>query len=154
MDCKFCDQSGFQDIIAETDHWTAFLNRFQAYPGRSIVVLKRHALSLAELTEEEWGNFRALAKQLESATAEGLGATMHNWTCLMNHGYLTDPPNPHVHWHFRPRYAQPVEFAGEKFEDQDFGHHYTDNDSHFIETPRLASPAARQEIIDRIKRHL
>lgn len=49
---------------------------------------------------------------------------MFNWSCLMNFAYRNDPPDPQVHWHFRPRYKHPVDFAGEKFEDRAFGSHY------------------------------
>ena len=42
----------------------------------------------------------------------------------MNNAFRDDPPKPHVHLHFRPRYAAPVKFAGSLFEDVLFGEHY------------------------------
>lgn len=63
-------------------------------------------------------------KKLESALKKSFNATMSNWTCLMNNAYQNEPPNPHIHWHFRPRYNHKVEFAGLTFEDPEFGHHY------------------------------
>ncbi len=42
----------------------------------------------------------------------------------MNQAYQVDPPVPHVHFHVRPRYKQPVEFQGIVFEDREFGEHY------------------------------
>jgi diadenosine tetraphosphate (Ap4A) HIT family hydrolase len=39
----------------------------------------------------------------------------------MNSSYLEDPPSPHLHWHFIPRYKKPVPFHGKIFEDPCFG---------------------------------
>ena len=42
----------------------------------------------------------------------------------MNASYQPDSPDPHVHLHFRPRFANPVNFKGFTFQDVDFGRHY------------------------------
>lgn len=49
---------------------------------------------------------------------------MFNWTCLMNKSYQAAPPDPHVHFHLRPRYADPIDFDGYQYTDADFGRHY------------------------------
>jgi len=38
----------------------------------------------------------------------------------VNNAYQEENPHPEVHWHMRPRYAKPVEFAGQTFEDKEF----------------------------------
>jgi len=65
-----------------------------------------------------------VVKKLEAVITKAFGAKMFNWSCLMNNAYQNDPPNPHVHWHLRPRYSKRVKFANRWFEDPDFAHHY------------------------------
>lgn len=112
------------NFIFQTEHWNVYLNPDQYYLGRSVVVAKRNVGSMSELKEDEWRDFAKLVKGFESAFKKAFGATMFNWTCLMNDAYKNNPPNPQVHWHFRPRYKNPVKFEGVKFEDKEFGNHY------------------------------
>lgn len=137
--------------ILETEHWRVALNKDdQRYLGRSVVVLKRKCGDLAEVTEEEFLDFRAIVGRLESLFRKTFGATMFNWACLMNLAYREVPPNPQVHWHFRPRYNHPVEIAGEKFEDPNFGSHYLCDEKDFlaVSAPRL------EEIHSKLKKNL
>ena len=69
-------------------------------------------------------DFIPLVKALEKAIRKSLGATMFNWSCQMNHAYRESIPNPHVHWHVRPRYGRSVRVGGMVFRDAEFGHHY------------------------------
>lgn len=110
--------------ILETPLWEVILMEDQRYLGRCVLVLKRSCGDLAELKQEEILDFFDLVKKLEAALRKTFDATMFNWGCLMNDAYQETPPNPQVHWHFRPRYNHPVQFAGQTFTDPNFGHHY------------------------------
>lgn len=112
------------DFIFETKHWEVYLNPDQYYLGRSVVVTKRDVGCMSDLKDEEWLDFADLVKMIESVCKKTFNATMFNWTCLMNNAYQNNPPNPHVHWHFRPRYERSVRFEGIEFGDKDFGNHY------------------------------
>lgn len=112
------------NLVGQTTHWRVFLVDDQTYPGRCVVVLKRHAGSLTELTAAEWKDFHWTVKKMEFSAIKGLGATLSNWNCLMNSAYQEKPYNPHVHWHFRPRYDHQVKIGTEEFTDQEFGKHY------------------------------
>ena len=70
---------------------------------------------------------------------------MFNWTCLMNNTYQEVPPNPHIHWHFRPRYNHVVDVKGEQFNDPEFGHHYS------REREQSISPVVKEGILLKIK---
>ena len=65
-----------------------------------------------------------VVKKLENLFKETFNATMFNWSCLMNDAFKDSSPKPQVHWHFRPRYENPVEIGGHVFKDSNFGHHY------------------------------
>jgi diadenosine tetraphosphate (Ap4A) HIT family hydrolase len=85
---------------------------------------------------------------LESALRKTFDATMFNWTCLMNDAYKEKIPEPHVHWHFRPRYNHKVKVADLTFEDMEFGHHYDKNNEKKI------SEDIKKIIVSKIKEQL
>lgn len=107
----------------ETKHWKIVLVRDQRYIGRLVIKTKQPRESLPDLTPEEQSDFFDLAKRLESIFKEKFGATMFNYSCLMNHAYR-DEEAPHVHFHFRPRYKNSVTILGQEFSDPNFGEHY------------------------------
>lgn len=138
-----------ESIILETDHWQVILRTDdQTYLGRAVVVCKRVVPALPELTAAEWADLKKVMTIYETACKKAFGATMFNWTCLMNDAYQHQPPDPAVHWHVRPRYKQSVELAGQKFEDTKFGHHYE------RKTNRTVSNEVAKEMMERLKRYL
>ncbi len=149
MNCSACAKPNKSNLIIATKFWHVTVSSRQTYLGRSYVTLKRHCDSVSALTMEEWSEFIALTKKLESALKKAFKATTFNWTCLMNNAYLESPANPHVHWHFRPRYDHAVNFAGMTFDDLEFGYHYNN-----VEEKQKISPAVKKKIIDKIKQNL
>jgi diadenosine tetraphosphate (Ap4A) HIT family hydrolase len=127
MNCPICSWSPNDEnylFIHETQYWRICLAPNQSLLGRCVIHLKRHTGDLADLTEEEWNDFLNVMKRVEKTLMSAFNATMFNWSCYMNHAYRENPPNPHVHWWAVPRYAQPVDFGGELFEDPHFGNPY------------------------------
>ena len=124
--CVWCDLSeeDKQYQVYETAFWSVFLSDEQDYIGRCILVLKRHCSSMSEMTEDEWEDLRKLICKVETCLKTVLGATMCNWSCLMNSFYKDSEPNPHLHIHVRPRYNKPVMLNGSTYTDNEFGHHY------------------------------
>lgn len=138
--------------IFETTHWEIALMNKQRYLGRCVVVLKRNCGDLSELTNEEMLDFLAVVRELEDLLRKTFNATMFNWSCLMNAAYRESPPNPQVHWHFRPRYNHPVEFANELFEDPNFGEHYL---SHSLDNAgRIVAPELQAQIVSELRKNL
>ena len=124
MECEYFERlkdHKFGDLLAETDHWLIILAPDQRNLGTCVVALKRDETELSGLNGQEWADLARVVKKLESATRKAFHATMFNWGCLMNSSYLEDPPCPHLHWHFIPRYWESVEFKGETFDDPCFG---------------------------------
>lgn len=124
--CEFCYPPEEDDkyILHETKYWRIYFANNQNYPGRCIIPLRRHCASLSEITLVEWNDFKKVVDLLESVCKEVLGATNFNWTCLMNGGYAKEPYNPHVHFHFIPRFNKPFVSKDAKFIDTKFGDHY------------------------------
>ena len=88
-------------------------------------------------------------KKLEKSVKRAFDADLFNWTCLMNLAYLNNPPNPHVHWHFRPRYHHLIKFSGLTFKDPEFGHHYSREHERSFEV----TTTIQQKIIEEIKKY-
>ena len=124
--CKWCNLSEAEKkyLLIQGNHWDVYLADKQDYIGRCILVLNRHCAALSKLDSNEWAELKALIEQLETAIANALGASMFNWSCLMNDFYKSESPNPHLHIHIRPRYNSPITINGKAFIDEEFAHHY------------------------------
>ena len=125
QNCDICGhlQSGANQV-ALTDYWAVLLAPDQGYLGRCYVTLREHKGSLADLSEDEWVDYAGIVRKLEHSVAEAFGAAPSNWACMMNNAYRQTPANPHVHWHFRPRYNKSYTLNGVTFDDPLYGHHY------------------------------
>lgn len=107
----------------ETHYWKILLKSDQRYLGSLIIKTKAGREHLPDLTQEEQLDFFVLIKKLELFFTEKIGATMFNYSCLMNNAYR-DSETPHVHYHFMPRYKTPVTVLHHEFSDPNFGQHY------------------------------
>jgi len=123
--CEVCEAIKLpQVVLFETSHWACNLAQDQTYLGRSYVTSKRHCGDLIELTPDEWRDLQAAMRKFETGMRKTFNARLFNWSCLMNNAFQSQNPQPHVHWHVRPRYSRTVTVAGEQFTDEHFGHHY------------------------------
>ena len=148
--CGWCNLSeeDKQFQVYESASWSVFLSDEQDYIGRCILVLKRHCGSLSELTDDEWKELRRLICQVETCLKTVLGATLCNWSCLMNSFYKESEPDPHLHLHVRPRYDEPVTVNGNTYIDSEFGHHYA------VKKDGKISDKDRKEVFTRLKEWL
>lgn len=124
--CDFCCLSAEDRkwLLYENEYWLVFFADKQDYPGRCIVAARAHRESLAQLTQTEWLSLKDITDALEQLLKAELGATLLNWSCLMNDAYKAAEPQPHVHFHVRPRYSSPITVDGVSLSDDAFGHHY------------------------------
>lgn len=129
--CDFCypPKEDSKYLLFKTRFWCVYLANNQNYPGRCIIPLRRHCLSLSEITEQEILELHKIIKLLENIWKKELNATNFNWTCLMNGGYSKKPYNPHVHFHFIPRFEEFYVTENGNFYDTKFGNHYSLDDA-------------------------
>ena len=136
-----------------TKYWKVLLKSDQRYLGSLIIKTIENRQSLAELSIEEQLDFFILIKKLESFYKQKIGATMFNYSCLMNNAYRNGE-TPHVHYHFRPRYAKSITILGQEFRDPNFGEHYLnaslDNNGDVLISEELRNYIAK-EIIEYFK---
>ena len=150
MKCKFCDLSedDMKEIVFSSRHWTVFLSKHQLYLGRSVVSLRRHSESLSNLTTLEWADLHTVVHRIESVYTITLGATMFNWSCLINNAYKQELPIPHVHFHVRPRYVTAPSVGNDSFPDPNFGHHYQNHSER--EITRTARETLRSMLLENL----
>lgn len=124
--CEWCNLSDEDKkyLLFQTEYWQIFLADKQDYIGRCIILSKRHIGALSELTVTEWIDLKDVIDKLEKGISISFGATMFNWSCLMNDFFKSDIPNPHLHIHLRPRYKNPITIDGKQFYDVEFAHRY------------------------------
>ncbi len=140
----------YGDLIFETKYWFILLAPDQKNLGTCVVASNRNVDDLAGLKDEEWEEFSKIVKKLQNALKRTFNAAMFNWGCLMNASYLKDPPNPHVHWHFIPRYKEKIEFEGLMFEDPCFGFSTMKSKQGVRKIPENV----REKIIEKIKENI
>lgn len=124
MECEYFEKiedHDYGDLLAKSPCWLIILAPDQRNLGTCVLALRRDETELSGLYSEEWSDLAKVVKKLEYAVKKAFNPTMFNWGCLMNSSYLEEPPTPHLHWHFIPRYREPVEFEGERFKDPCFG---------------------------------
>lgn len=136
--------------IFESEFWKVELSGDQLYLGRAYVICKTKRGSLSELTNDEFFDLHTVIKKYESLLKKTFGATLFNWSCLMNHAYREKPYTPQVHFHVRPRYEKDVGIGGLVFHDPNFGDHYHLQDS----ANNRVSEETYVEILKSLKVHL
>lgn len=147
-DVDLNDGRNYGDWLFETEYWTIFLAPSQSNIGTCVVALKRRSGTLKSLKDEEWLDFGKLVKILESSLERAFRPAMFNWGALMNADYLVENPDPHVHWHFIPRYREKVQFEGLIFEDKCFG-----SSTRTMKT-REVPGYVRRKIIEKIRENI
>jgi diadenosine tetraphosphate (Ap4A) HIT family hydrolase len=123
--------------LLDTQYWRVDLSDNQAYLGRSVVSLNRHAGSLSSITLEEWLELKEVINRFETALKRLFHVTAFNWTALMNDAYKRASPQPHVHFHAWPRYREAPVVNGELFSDPNFAHHYDKTAQHSVSDETL-----------------
>ncbi len=154
MKCEICPiianpaPDEFDAQLYEGAHWRATLRTDdQSLLGTSYITAKRHVESLSHLEQGEQIEFFAIHQTLEQAVKRAFGAQVVNTSCLMNLAFRGEgSPEPHVHWHMKPRYAEPVVFNGSTYLDPMFGSYL---DGHHDRKPVSLSEA--RAIVDRMQ---
>jgi diadenosine tetraphosphate (Ap4A) HIT family hydrolase len=113
--CSFDETSS--DWVTTWQYWKLIVNHNQNYLGKVMLVLKRHAMDVIDLTEAEQTEFWNVLRETQNALTAAFQPDHFNYAFLMNQ-------DTHVHLHIIPRYAEPRTFAGEIFSDGQLGEHY------------------------------
>ena len=96
--CKACTKEWPRKdhLIADFGLTQAYLHDDQFFPGWTVLVLKRHATELFDLTKDERGQL------IEEVSEVALALTMAFEPVKINYELLGNQL-PHIHWHVIPR---------------------------------------------------
>lgn len=96
--CKACDGTWPRKdrLIADLGLSTAYLHDDQFFPGWTVLVLKRHATELFQLSREERAGVIEEVSAIAKVLADEFQAAKINYELLGNQ-------LPHIHWHIIPR---------------------------------------------------
>jgi histidine triad (HIT) family protein len=100
--CVFCDiVAGRQpaEIVAETEHTMAFLDRTPVFFGHTLLVPRRHVETLIDLPADLLAPFFAAAQRLSEAVPRAMQAA-GSFVAMNN---VVSQSVPHLHVHVGPR---------------------------------------------------
>jgi len=101
-DCVFCAiAAGDHEAhrVLETEHVVAFLDRRPVFKGHTLVVPRRHLLSLPELPDDLIEPLFSTVRSLATVMPDALGAH-GTWVAINN---TVSQSVPHLHVHVVPR---------------------------------------------------
>lgn len=104
MACVFCDID--REMIAETQLSRAFLDNFPVTKGHTLVIPKRHVLSIWEMTSEEYADAFDLVRRVKDILQKEFDPQGIN--IGVNSGEAAGQTVFHAHIHIIPRYAGDV----------------------------------------------
>lgn len=134
MKCSMCEnpEEYKKFCIREFAYWRIELHSNQCYLGRCLVILKRHAEDLTEITQAEQDELFAVLKRIKSALSMAFRTDLQNYESLGNE-------TRHLHMHVIPRYSNPIEFAGMVFTDERWGNNPSPYDKNFTTSDEVNS---------------
>lgn len=101
MNCIFCHLD--RSALAETKLSVAFLDGFPVSKGHTLIIPKRHVVSLWEMTSEEYMDAFALLRQVKNVLQEQFNPAGFN--VGVNCGDAAGQSVLHAHIHLIPRYT-------------------------------------------------
>jgi len=104
MKCVFCNPQ--RPILAETKLSLAFPDNYPVSKGHTLVIPKRHVISVWEMTTEEYTDAFALLKQIKELIQEQFKPDGFN--IGVNCGEAAGQTVFHAHIHLIPRYTGDV----------------------------------------------
>ena len=103
--CLFCERiEGERDdwaVISEDDSAVSFVNPRQFEEGQALVIPRRHAPTLLDLTEDEAAALMRHARRVAQAIVDTFDPD--GLTLYQNNGVVSYQEVPHVHMHVVPR---------------------------------------------------
>ncbi len=118
MNCLFCSEEIEKSLVHEGENWKVILNIYQNYLGRQLMILKRHAEDVFELSKEEREELWELTERTVKILTKLFKPDMFNYAIFGN-------DIRHLHVHVIPRYKSERTFEGKKFVDNNWGKNYS-----------------------------
>jgi diadenosine tetraphosphate (Ap4A) HIT family hydrolase len=106
-DCPLCAAARRTDPLASNEHAVAVLDQYPVSPGHALVVSRRHAADVFDLSPDEQRSLWALLPEVKAAIEQTHSPAGYNIGA--NAGAAAGQTIAHVHVHVIPRYFGDVE---------------------------------------------
>ena len=98
--CPFCSKRK-EEAFLSSENFVVIYNIAPVLPGHSLVIPKRHAESLFDLTEEETGEFMRLGRKTAKLLSIVFNTDAFDWA--VQEKEAAGQSVPHLHMHVVPR---------------------------------------------------
>ncbi|MBN2311214.1 MAG: HIT domain-containing protein [Candidatus Hydrogenedentes bacterium] len=105
-DCIFCriiEGSADRSLVCEDAHAVAFMDLGQINPGHVLIVPRRHAAELVDLSEEEAAATFGMVHRVACAVKRS-GLRCEGYNVWQSNGTVAGQDVFHVHFHVLPRF--------------------------------------------------
>ena len=99
--CPFCREEVQADHFAGSDNFLALYNLAPILPGHSLVIPRRHILSLMDLDDRELCELTLFSRDVVKILQKAFGSRAFDWT--IQEGLEAGQTIPHLHLHIIPR---------------------------------------------------
>lgn len=99
--CPFCRDEVQAGHFAASEHFLALYNMAPILPGHSLVIPRRHLLSLMELSDPELCELTLFSRDIVRVLQKAFGSRSFDWT--LQEGWEAGQTVPHLHLHIIPR---------------------------------------------------
>ncbi len=99
--CPFCRKDVQAGHFAASDNFLAIYNLAPILPGHSLVIPRRHILSLLELSDPELCELALFSRDIVKVLQKAFGSHSFDWT--IQEGVEAGQTIPHLHLHLIPR---------------------------------------------------
>ncbi len=99
--CPFCRQDVQAGHFATSANFLALYNLAPILPGHSLVIPRRHILSLMELSDRELCELTLFSRDVVKILQKAFGSRAFDWT--IQEGWEAGQTIPHLHLHIIPR---------------------------------------------------
>lgn len=97
-------------LLKEYQYWYLLVRKRQSYLGSCVVILKRHAFPMSQLTPAEISEYLTLTQQIESSLQKSFGSKFCQHLSVM---YV----DSHIHFLITPRYDHDINFNNKTWVD-------------------------------------
>lgn len=133
LDCPFCEKKVKEISFIENESFLAIYNIAPILPGHSLIIPKKHIISLFELNEKELRQFMSLGQKAGRILSKAFRVDSFNWS--IQERPAAGQTIPHLHMHVIPRVDGDLPEPGDWYPELDKKFYSTHIDSN--ERPKL-----------------
>jgi len=145
MNCPFCTNEIKNSVFWESDNFMALYNIAPILPGHSLIISKKHLISVLDLSDNLLSEMMLFAKRVTGVLLEAYQSDSFNWSVQDND--VAGQTVSHLHLHIVPR------LKGDMTEPGDWYMKISDNDKEILDSNQRPKISQKQmkEIVAKLK---